>query len=73
MRVQDGGKHFHLPYDSIMFFMFWLNYECVFLIQVLQLQPDEGSDLLGLQLLSHLLLLAGFTGLGALPGCFRSR
>lgn len=47
--------------------------ECASLLQVLQLQPDERSDLLGLQLLSHLLLLAGLTGSGALPGCFRSR
>lgn len=44
-----------------------------FLFQVFQHQPDERSDLLGLQLLSHLILMAGFTGFGALPGCLCSR
>lgn len=44
-----------------------------FLFQVFQHQPDEKSDLLGLQLLSHLILLVGFTGFGALLGCLCSR
>lgn len=58
-----------------MWFQEWLKKtnKCVSFFQMFQLQPDERSNLLGLQLLSHLLLLAGFTGSGVLPGCFRSR